>query len=60
MIGLRGTLEEVKTVAKLFRVYFMRTNDTKDYLVDHSIIMVCAFLHARVNGLQGSALQGKK
>jgi protein SCO1 len=40
MIGLRGTPEEIKTVAKLFRVYFMRTNDTKDYLVDHSIIMV--------------------
>lgn len=42
MIGLRGSLEEVKKVAKLFRVYFMRTNDSPtDYLVDHSIIMVC-------------------
>lgn len=41
MIGLRGSLEEVKKVAKLFRVYFMKTNDSKtDYLVDHSIIMV--------------------
>jgi DNA primase large subunit len=56
MIGLRGTLEEAKAVAKLFRVYFMKTNDSKtDYLVDHSIIMVrlqlpsascCAWLHA--------------
>lgn len=47
MIGLRGTLEEVKKVAKQFRVYFMKTNDSKtDYLVDHSIIMVrlCPFL----------------
>lgn len=42
MIGLRGSLEEIKKVAKLFRVYFMKTNDTKDYLVDHSIIMVCS------------------
>lgn len=40
MIGLRGTMEEVKKAAKLFRVYFMKTNDSKDYLVDHSIIMV--------------------
>lgn len=40
MIGLRGSMEEIKSVAKLFRVYFMRTNDSKDYLVDHSIIMV--------------------
>ena len=41
MIGLRGSLEEVKKVAKLFRVYFMKTNDSPtDYLVDHSIIMV--------------------
>ena len=43
MIGLRGSVEEVKKVAKLFRVYFMKTNDSKtDYLVDHSIIMVRA------------------
>jgi cytochrome oxidase Cu insertion factor (SCO1/SenC/PrrC family) len=43
MIGLRGSLEEIKKVAKLFRVYFMKTNDSKtDYLVDHSIIMVCS------------------
>ena len=43
MIGLRGSLEEVKKVAKLFRVYFMKTNDSPtDYLVDHSIIMVRA------------------
>lgn len=40
MIGLRGTMDEVRKVAKLYRVYFMRTNDTNDYLVDHSIIMV--------------------
>ena len=40
IIGLWGTMEEVKKVAKLYRVYFMKTNDTKDYLVDHSIIMV--------------------
>ena len=46
MIGLRGTLEEVKKVAKLYRVYFMKTNDTKDYLVDHSIIMVRAAISA--------------
>ena len=45
MIGLRGTLEEVKKVAKLYRVYFMKTNDTKDYLVDHSIIMVSVLNH---------------
>jgi hypothetical protein len=58
MIGLRGNLEEVKKVAKLFRVYFMKTNDTKDYLVDHSIIMVrhssspaaLQFLVCRQNG----------
>ena len=40
IVGLWGTMEEVKTVAKAFRVYFMKTNDSEDYLVDHSIIMV--------------------
>lgn len=57
MIGLRGTLEEVKKVAKLFRVYFMKTNDSKtDYLVDHSIIMVC-FLVTHCSALHRALLQ---
>ena len=38
LIGLTGSMEEVKKVAKNFRVYFTKTSDDKDYLVDHSII----------------------
>ena len=30
---------QVQEAAKAYRVYFTKTDDTKDYLVDHSIIM---------------------
>ena len=30
---------QVKDAAKAYRVYFTKTDDTEDYLVDHSIIM---------------------
>lgn len=30
---------QVKNAAKAYRVYFTKTDDTDDYLVDHSIIM---------------------
>lgn len=30
---------QVKKTAKAYRVYFTKTDDTEDYLVDHSIIM---------------------
>lgn len=41
MVGLWGTVDEVKAAAKAYRVYYMKTNDSPtDYLVDHSIIMV--------------------
>jgi len=41
LIGLTGTMDEVRAVAKLYRVYFSRPldDDSEDYLVDHSIIM---------------------
>jgi cytochrome oxidase Cu insertion factor (SCO1/SenC/PrrC family) len=35
-----GTQAEVDAAAKAYRVYYMKTDDTKDYLIDHSIIMV--------------------
>ncbi|KAG1445112.1 hypothetical protein G6F56_010026 [Rhizopus delemar] len=39
LIGLTGTEEEIRTVAKLFRVYVSSpaVGDGDDYLVDHSI-----------------------
>lgn len=40
LIGLTGTQEEIKRVAKLFRVYVSSppsSTDDEDYLVDHSI-----------------------
>ena len=41
MIGLTGSMQDIEKVCKVYRVYFMKTNDDeKDYLVDHSIIMV--------------------
>ena len=30
---------QVRNTAKAYRVYFTKTDDTEDYLVDHSIIM---------------------
>jgi protein SCO1 len=40
LIGLTGDLENVKKTSKLFRVYYHKTDEgSKDYLVDHSIIM---------------------
>lgn len=41
LIGLTGSLDQVKAVCKEYRVYFSRPNeeDGDDYLVDHSIIM---------------------
>jgi protein SCO1/2 len=40
LMGLTGSEEAVKAVSKAYRVYFHKTSDDdKDYLVDHSIIM---------------------
>ncbi|KAL0030687.1 hypothetical protein WJX77_002157 [Trebouxia sp. C0004] len=39
MLGLTGTIKQVKDAAKAYRVYFTKTDESKDYLVDHSIIM---------------------
>lgn len=40
MVGLTGDLDSVKATSKSFRVYYHKTDeDSKDYLVDHSIIM---------------------
>lgn len=38
-IGLTGSSQQVKDAARAYRVYFTRTNDEEDYLIDHSIIM---------------------
>ncbi|KAJ4893181.1 Protein SCO1-like protein 1 [Raphanus sativus] len=40
LIGLTGTPEEIKSVARSYRVYYMKTEEEdSDYLVDHSIVM---------------------
>ncbi|MCO5598426.1 hypothetical protein L7F22_052521 [Adiantum nelumboides] len=40
LIGLTGSLDEVKQVARAYRVYYMKIEqEGSDYLVDHSIIM---------------------
>ncbi|KAF8042049.1 hypothetical protein BT93_A0600 [Corymbia citriodora subsp. variegata] len=40
LIGLTGTPEEIKKVARAYRVYYMKTaEEDSDYLVDHSIVM---------------------
>ncbi|RAL50509.1 hypothetical protein DM860_014451 [Cuscuta australis] len=40
LIGLTGNLEEIKKVARAYRVYYMKTQEEgSDYLVDHSIVM---------------------
>ncbi|KAM7271652.1 hypothetical protein ACFE04_030866 [Oxalis oulophora] len=40
LVGLTGTPEEIKKVARAYRVYYMKTaEEDSDYLVDHSIVM---------------------
>lgn len=38
-VGLTGSVDAVRTVAKTFRVYYRaaQTSSTGDYLVDHSV-----------------------
>lgn len=44
LIGLTGSVENVKNAAKNYRVYYAKTHGSgDDYLVDHSIIMVMQF-----------------
>ena len=37
-LGLTGTPEQVKAVAKAYRVYFQKNGEGEDYLVDHSTV----------------------
>ncbi|CAN6469879.1 unnamed protein product [Victoria cruziana] len=40
LIGLTGSVDEIKDVARAFRVYYMKTEEEEsDYLVDHSVVM---------------------
>ncbi|XP_057435260.1 protein SCO1 homolog 1, mitochondrial [Lotus japonicus] len=40
LIGLTGSSDEIKSVARAYRVYYMKTaEEDSDYLVDHSIVM---------------------
>lgn len=40
LIGLTGSPDEIKNVARAYRVYYMKTaEEDSDYLVDHSIVM---------------------
>ena len=39
LIGLTGSKAACAAAARAFRVYFHKTDETSDYLVDHSIIM---------------------
>lgn len=40
LVGLTGTSDDVRQVARAYRVYYMKTEDEgSDYLVDHSIVM---------------------
>lgn len=40
LVGLTGTSDEIRNVARAYRVYYMKTEEEdSDYLVDHSIVM---------------------
>ncbi|KAL3638080.1 Protein SCO1 1, mitochondrial [Castilleja foliolosa] len=40
LIGLTGSPDQVKSAARAYRVYYMKTEEEgSDYLVDHSIVM---------------------
>ncbi len=38
IIFLTGSLEQIRSVAKHYKVYFQKTNNDDDYLIDHSAI----------------------
>jgi cytochrome oxidase Cu insertion factor (SCO1/SenC/PrrC family) len=38
IIFLTGSEEQIRSMAKLYKVYFRKTNDADDYLIDHSAI----------------------
>jgi cytochrome oxidase Cu insertion factor (SCO1/SenC/PrrC family) len=46
-VGLTGTREACASAARAFRVYYHKTDETSDYLVDHSIIMYLIGARAR-------------
>ncbi|KAJ7950000.1 Protein SCO1, mitochondrial-like protein [Quillaja saponaria] len=40
LVGLTGKTDEIRNVARAYRVYYMKTQEEdSDYLVDHSIVM---------------------
>lgn len=40
LVGLTGTADQIRQVARAYRVYYMKTEEEgSDYLVDHSIVM---------------------
>ncbi|KAL6278161.1 hypothetical protein ACE6H2_021762 [Prunus campanulata] len=40
LIGLTGSSDEIRSMARAYRVYYMKTQEEdSDYLVDHSIVM---------------------
>ena len=45
MIGLTGSIDQIKDVAKKYRVYFKKQNneDSKNYLVDHTAFTYLVF-----------------
>lgn len=45
LTGLTGSPDEIRNVARAYRVYYMKTaEEDSDYLVDHSIVMYVSFL----------------
>lgn len=37
MIGLTGTLEQVKAASRAYKTFYRRTSEDEDYLMDHSV-----------------------
>ena len=56
LIGLTGSKEACAAAARAFRVYFHKTDETSDYLVDHSIIMYLIGACRFVRRLRGRLL----
>ena len=56
-VGLTGTVEDIRQVAREYRVYYMKTEDEgTDYLVDHSIITYDFSYHLPYNLLNNFSL----
>ena len=63
IVGLTGTADQIKQVAKAYRVYYARHGDGADYTMDHSAVLYLmapdGHFAALLDGQEGAAAMAK-